>query len=527
MIIDFLPIVLFVDMCLSPVKIYNRFAKTQHLRSELGEVVEVSKHLYSHREYIDVPCGKCAECRSKYIQSLYQRAYVESLSSYVYFITLTYDNNHIPCITLPSGNKVYYSNYAHISSMFDRFRKNFDREYRYLCVNEYGDTNNRPHFHILLFVAKLATDTKSTPLHYESFIRENLGKYFSINVGTRKAPKYERLYTFAYKYVGGILYTNYFVKYIDPITTNSVVTSDHSSVMSKTIRYLISYVNKGSKLDKLIADEIDVIEDDKLKAKYKACLSCRVRFSKNFGSGFENGHKFELPIISQRMSQIDHAYNCIINKYDSVEQFKAEHPHLYKKYRLFVDEPPYYMYKDVVEFTKKCHKNHLIYHLLLLHFDRSKFNTLYRQYFNHTRPYISYYYMFLNPAKYVKKLVKSYEPESSISFNFIRKCVNEGIIHSLPFLAFVDESSQNYYSLCDYFKIRCTTLQDFDDMLYSCGFKDYDDWIENFTHYINTKKTDKAFGNLSMPTDFVQRNCVTSKEIKDYHRYFFQNKKNP
>lgn len=509
-------------MCVSPVKIYNRFAKTQHLRSELGEVVEVSKHLYSHREYIDVPCGKCAECRSKYIQSLYQRAYVESLSSYVYFITLTYDNNHIPCITLPSGKKVFYSDYSHISQMFDRFRKNFDREYRYLCVNEYGDTNNRPHFHILLFVGKQDTDTFTTPLLYESFIRDNLGKYFSINVGTRKAPKYERLYTFAYKYVGGVLYTNYFVKYIDPKTTNSVVTSEHSSVMSKTIRYLINYVNKGSRLEQLIADEIDVIEDDKLKAKYKFCLSCRVRFSKNFGSGFDNGRKFELPIISERMSYLDHAYKSIIDKYESIYQLSREQPKIYKKLLKFAQCPPYDKYEDVVEFTKKCPKIQLFYHLLLLHLDKPLFDTLYRRYFNHTRPFISYFYLFVNPTKYVKKVVKSYEPESSVSFNYIRKCVNAGITHAMPFLSFVDESTQNYYSLCDYFKVRCTTLQDFDDMLYACGFKDYDDWIANFTRYINTKKADKAFGNLSLPTDFVQRNCVASKPIEDVHRYFFQ-----
>lgn len=508
-------------MCLNPIRIFNRFANTLHLRSELGDVVEVDNHLYSHREYIDVPCGKCAECRSKYIESLYQRAYVESLTSYVYFITLTYDNNHIPCITLPSGKKVFYADYSHISSMFDRFRKNFAREYRYLCVNEYGDTNNRPHFHILLFVAKHPDDDKTTPLFLEREISDKLGQYFSINVGTRKLPKYERLYTFAYKYVGGILYTNYFVKYVDPTSTNSVITSDHSSVMSKTIRYLISYVNKGSRLDQLIAEEIDTIDDNKLKAKYKSCLCSRVRFSKHFGSGFENGTKYELPIISQRMSFLDNLYKSIVDAYTTIEDLEPEARHHLK---LFVEHPPYKQFEDVVDFTQHCEERDLYTHLLLLHFDKPTFNMLYRQHFIHTRPFISYFYMWLNPAKYVKKIVKSYEPESSTSFNYIRKCVDAGIAHSLPFLAFVDEATQNYYSLCDYFKSRCTTLQDFEDMLYTCGFKDYDDWIDNFTHYINTKKTDKAFGNLSMPTDFVQRNCVTSKEIKDVHRYFFQKK---
>lgn len=512
-------------MCISPVKIHNRFFNTQHLRSEFGDVVEVSKHLYSHREFIYVPCGQCAECRSSYIQSLYQRALVESFSSYVYFITLTYDNNHIPCIVLPSGRKVFYSDYTHISSMFDRFRKNFDREYRYLCVNEYGDTNNRPHFHILLFVAKKDTDDNCTPLFYESFIRCNLGKYFSINVGTRKAPKYERLYTFSYRFVGGILYTNYFVKYIDPKTTNTVNTSDNSSIMSKTIRYLISYVNKGSKLEKLISDEIYVIEDEKLKSKLKNCLSCRVRYSKGFGSGFSDGKKVTLPIISERMSLLDYTYKSIVDKYDSLEQLFVDDPKMYKGLMLFVECPPYFGYKDVYEFTHKCKPRELYYHFLLLHLDKTTFNVLYHRFFHHVSPYISYYYLFLNPSKYVKKVVKTYLPVDAPSYSFIRKCVFDGLVNCLPFLSFVDESTQNYYSLCDFYKKRCTTLQDFSDMLISCGFKDYDDWVDNFTRYVNTKKQDKAFGNLSLPTEFVQRNCVTSKEIKDVHRYFFQNTK--
>lgn len=510
-------------MCTNPQKIRNRFCNTIHYRTEFGEIVEVPTHLYSHREYIDVPCGKCAECRSTYIQSLYQRAYVESLSSYVYFVTLTYDNEHLPSVYLPSGRLVYYADYSHITSMFDRFRKNFKRAYRYLCVNEYGDTNFRPHFHILLFVAKETDDDKLTPYRLEDFIRSNLCNYFSINKGTRKNPIYQKLFRFAYRYVGGKLYTNYFVKFVVPDTSNSQhISFEHTIVLSKTIRYLINYVNKGSRFDSVVESDIDIIEDENLRMKLRNMLSCKVRFSKGFGCGFCNGQRVDLPIISHRLSQLDVLYHSLKIQYNiDFDTFKVSHPKLYYQLLDFVDSPPYSLYDTVEQFTQNAPSYQVKLHLLLLHFDPKTFNRLYRQYFVHTRPYISYFFQFLSPSKYCKKLIQSTLPEYSDTFAYIRKCVDSGISAHVPFLSFVDFATQTYYTLCDYYKCRCTTMQDFDDLLRVCGFANYDDWTAHFTHYINSKKYDKAVGNLTLPTEFVQRNCVSSHTLTDLYSYFY------
>ena len=509
-------------MCISPISIRNRFANTVHLRSELGGIVQVPPHLYSRKEYIDVPCGKCAECRDKYLNSIYQRAYVESLSSYVYFITLTYDNDHIPSITLPSGKVVFYADYGHIQAFFDRFRKNFNRVYRYLCVNEYGDNNNRPHFHLLLFVAKHDDDTTATPFIIERDLFDKFYTFFSINVGTRKHPEYERLFTYRYKYVNGKLYSNFYLTYVDSIVTDSsAVSSEHSTTISKTIRYLISYVNKGSRFDDYVLSELEELDDKVLLAKFKSILKCRVNYSKGFGNGFYHGKKIELPIISQRMSELDVRYSNIVENISSYDEFCDFYPEAVSVFSRFVEKPTFYEYDDIQDFVKNAPDSEVFSHFILYRFFPHLFNYHYNMAFSFTRPYISYFYKYLHPLKYDKKLVNSFCPEDSPTFLYIRKCVEQGLLTRTPFIPFVDFSGPTFFLLCDYYKNRCTTLSDFQDMLDNCGFKCYDDWIDAFKRLVSTKKVDRAKGNLSLPTELVQRHCITSTPVKDYYSLFF------
>lgn len=509
-------------MCVAPVTIRNRFANTIHLRNEFGGTISVPPTLFSRKEYIDVPCGKCDECRSKYLNSIYQRAYVESLSSYVYFITLTYDNEHIPSITLPSGQVVFYSDYKHIQLLFDRFRKNFDREYRYLCVNEYGDTNNRPHFHLLLFVAKHNEDTTTTPYNIERDLYSKFFEYFAVNVGTRKVPVYERLFTYRYKYVNGKLYSNFYLTYVVPDVTDSVaVSSEHSTPISKTIRYLISYVNKGSRFDDYVLSQLQDIEDDVLLAKFKHIFKCRLTYSNGFGNGFVDGKKIELLIISQRMSQLDYHYSSIISQFDNYEMFCELYPDMVDSFQSFMNNPTFCNYDNIQEFVKNAPDCDVFNHFVLLRLYPQIFNYHYNLAYSHTRPYISYFYTYLNPTKYFKKLIQSCMPTDSPTYQYIRKCVEQGLKTFTPFIPFVDFTGPTFYNLCDYYKIRCTTLSDFQDMLNNCGFKDYDDWMSSFQRLVSTKKRDKALGNLMMSTEFVQRHCVTSTPIRDYHSFFF------
>lgn len=110
---------------------------------------------------IKVPCGKCPECRAKRKREWIMRTIAEmETSDYAYFVTLTYDNDHlIQC------------NKEDVQKFLNRFRKH--NKCRYLFVAELGSESNRPHYHAILFPEKPLTDLErinnsKTLLYYRS-----------------------------------------------------------------------------------------------------------------------------------------------------------------------------------------------------------------------------------------------------------------------------------------------------------------------------------------------------------------------
>ena len=127
-------------MCLKPVKI------------------RVDETGFDEQDFIFVGCGKCVQCRASKAYSWQFRIGEEALTSRSkYFITLTYDNEHLPTD--------YSLHKEDLQKFFKRLRRNLERKYentiihfrkedkvRYFACGEYGDKLGRPHFHcILLF----------------------------------------------------------------------------------------------------------------------------------------------------------------------------------------------------------------------------------------------------------------------------------------------------------------------------------------------------------------------------------------
>lgn len=97
-----------------------------------------------------VPCGECPQCRKRHINSWSFRLYQQlKASREAHFLTLTYDDKHIPFSPglLPSLDK------THMQLFIKRLRKAHPKENRlkYYGVGEYGNQSARPHYHILLF----------------------------------------------------------------------------------------------------------------------------------------------------------------------------------------------------------------------------------------------------------------------------------------------------------------------------------------------------------------------------------------
>lgn len=96
-------------------------------------------------QYQQIPCGRCIGCRLSRSKEWALRCVHEaSCHQENCFITLTYGPEHLP----PDGGL----RKKHVQDFFKRLRKKIQpRKVKYYYCGEYGDKNNRPHYHILLF----------------------------------------------------------------------------------------------------------------------------------------------------------------------------------------------------------------------------------------------------------------------------------------------------------------------------------------------------------------------------------------
>lgn len=112
-------------------------------------------------EAIPFSCGKCPACKSRRTQQWIQRIQHEfAVSTSAYFITLTYDTDHVPIsrngfmtlgrISKRKRDKGKYV-YSDWQDFMRRLRKSQSTKIRYYACGEYGEQRRRPHWHAILF----------------------------------------------------------------------------------------------------------------------------------------------------------------------------------------------------------------------------------------------------------------------------------------------------------------------------------------------------------------------------------------
>ena len=90
---------------------------------------------------LELPCGKCIDCRATKAKDWSVRCYLESLSYQDNcFLTLTYNDDDCPDFLVKRDLQ-----------LFLKRLRNHIGEYRYFACGEYGSRTKRPHFHIILF----------------------------------------------------------------------------------------------------------------------------------------------------------------------------------------------------------------------------------------------------------------------------------------------------------------------------------------------------------------------------------------
>lgn len=117
-------------------------------------------YLLSH---IKLPCGQCIDCRLQRARTWADRCMLEMKQyGHNYFITLTYDNDHLPTmpgVDIETGDirdRVGTLRPKDLQDFMKRLRITWKRKYghdniRFYACGEYGDLRERPHYHAIIF----------------------------------------------------------------------------------------------------------------------------------------------------------------------------------------------------------------------------------------------------------------------------------------------------------------------------------------------------------------------------------------
>lgn len=109
-----------------------------------------------HEKWIKIPCGKCAGCKMDYAKTWADRMMMElPYHDESYFVTLTYDNEHLPIQDDGHGNLHATLVKSDVSEFMKRLRsalayKDLPKVRFYAC-GEYGGQTFRPHYHLIIF----------------------------------------------------------------------------------------------------------------------------------------------------------------------------------------------------------------------------------------------------------------------------------------------------------------------------------------------------------------------------------------
>lgn len=120
---------------------------------------DFQKELEKNDGAVLIPCGHCIGCRLDYSRSWADRMMLElETTKKGVFVTLTYDNEHLPWINdNVTGEVVPTLDKRDCQLFMKRLRKEFsDIRIRFYMAGEYGDQTKRSHYHCILFGISLS-----------------------------------------------------------------------------------------------------------------------------------------------------------------------------------------------------------------------------------------------------------------------------------------------------------------------------------------------------------------------------------
>ena len=100
------------------------------------------------RPAVMLPCGQCLECRTRYAAQWADRIVLEArYHEQSFFITLTYDEEHVPCVVDCNGNTNLTLVPKDLQDFIKRFRRQqqyyHENQVRFYGVGEYGSLHHK------------------------------------------------------------------------------------------------------------------------------------------------------------------------------------------------------------------------------------------------------------------------------------------------------------------------------------------------------------------------------------------------
>lgn len=200
--------------CVTPM--YRRYIKGEHKkgqivsRAEAMQELEADENNARHKlniynkhsnyyQYEQVPCRHCWACSLNYSAEWATRITKEcEKSEYNWFITLTYDDEHLPIAEKTGaefdGQIVTWENDGtwqgtlypeEMTTFINSLRKYFERKgitnIKYYYCGEYGELTHRPHYHIILM---------NCPLDLNQMYDTHVDQNYKIHWKSREIEKY-------------------------------------------------------------------------------------------------------------------------------------------------------------------------------------------------------------------------------------------------------------------------------------------------------------------------------------------------
>jgi len=214
--------------CFHPIKAYRSREKSP-LTGGYGVTFNPLKSLVEGSSF-SVPCGRCTGCRLTKSKDWAARCMHESqMHTDNCFLTLTFNDENLPSD---------YSVQVRTWQLFmKRLRKSTgSKKLRFFACGEYGDLDQRPHYHSLIFGydftdKKLHSKKNNIPL-YTSESLQKIWPYGFSTIGriTYQSAAYTARYNL--KKIGGPMAADYYTR-VHPLSGNLVRVNPEFSVQSR------------------------------------------------------------------------------------------------------------------------------------------------------------------------------------------------------------------------------------------------------------------------------------------------------